>query len=71
LASCIPNLQSNLVLTNIDSFYLEINAYGCEMGCHEIILAELKQHVGLTHSTIADDKQFNEVVIVLVLAHVL
>lgn len=50
----IPNLQAYLILTNSDSLDLEVNANGGKMRCHEIILAKLEQHVGLTHSAIAD-----------------
>lgn len=55
LLSCrIPDLQAYLILANSDSLDLEVNANGREMRCHEIILAKLEQHIGLTHSAIAD-----------------
>lgn len=55
LACCVPNLQTNLILANSDGLDLEVNADGRKVRRHEIILAKLEQHVGLAHSTIAND----------------
>lgn len=40
LSSSVPNLQSNLVLTDVNGFDFEVNADGREMGGHEIILGK-------------------------------
>jgi hypothetical protein len=69
LPRCIPNLQPDFVLADSDGLDLEVNADCGEMRCHEVVLAELQQHVGLTDSTVANHQQFNEVIIVLILLH--
>jgi hypothetical protein len=40
LSGSVPNLESNLVLTDVNGFDFEINADGGEMGGHEIILGK-------------------------------
>jgi hypothetical protein len=40
LSSSVPNLESNLVLADVNGFDFEINADGGKMGGHEIILGK-------------------------------
>ena len=54
LAGCVPNLKANFFLADGDGLDLEVNANGGEVRCHEVVLAELEEHVGFAHSTIAD-----------------
>jgi hypothetical protein len=71
LASSVPYLQADLVLTDGDGLDFEVDADGGEVGRHEIILAKLQQHVRLPHSAVANHQQFYQVVVVLILMHAL
>jgi hypothetical protein len=69
LASSVPNLKSNFVFADHDSFDFEVDSYGCEMGCHEVVITKFKQHVRLTHTAVAYYQQLYVVVVILTLLH--
>jgi len=71
LTSCVPNLQSDTFFADSYGFDFEIDADGREVGGHEVVLAELEQHVGLAHTAVANHQQLNQVVVILVLLHML
>lgn len=54
LTGGIPNLQSDLFALDLNGLYLEINADGGEVRCHEIILAESQQDICLAYSAISN-----------------
>ena len=54
LASRVPDLQPYLLLADGDELGLEVDADGGEVRGHEVVFAELEQHVRLAHSAVAD-----------------
>jgi hypothetical protein len=69
LAGSVPDLKADLILADGDGLDLEVDADGGEVRGHEVVLAELEEHVGLAHTAVADHQQLYQVVVVLVLLH--
>lgn len=65
----VPYLQSDFLIMDEYGFDFEVDADSSEVWGHEIVVAEFEEHIGFADSAIADDEQFDEVVIVLVFVH--
>jgi len=52
LASSVPNLQPDFVFADEYGFDFEIDADSGEVGSHEVVITELKQHVGFAHPAV-------------------
>jgi hypothetical protein len=59
LTGCVPYLQPYFVFSYRDRLRFKIDADSGEVRDHEVSLAVLKQNIGLPHSTISDDEQFD------------
>lgn len=69
LSCSVPDLQSYLFAIYFDGFYFEVNSDGRQMRCHEVIFAESEKNVSFSHSTVTNNQQFGQVVIILIPFH--
>lgn len=76
LAGGVPYLHADLLAIDLYGFDLEVYALskedgtdGGQMGTHKVVLTESEEDVGLTDTTIADDKQLCKMIVTVLLHH--
>lgn len=63
LACSVPDLKFNIFVFNTYSLCSKFDSYGDIMGCPCLILDELQNNTWLTYSSVANDYEFEQIVV--------
>ena len=69
LSCCIPDLQLDFRVINVDGFEFEVHTNGGYVAVLEDTIAELSQQVGFTYPTVAYDDDLSKEIVFVVLGH--